>query len=343
MSADNPSSQPLTRQMTNIAMAVSFYWVISISMVFANKTLLGGQDRSSAPFFITWSQCVVTVLFCYLAGKFRVANVPPFEVRNDILKQMLSLSFIFTSMIVFNNLCLKYVEVSFYQVARSLTIVFNVIFDYVVLGQVTSFKAMVCCAFVVSGFALGNVEEMRWSLLGVLFGVTSSFFVAMNSIFVKKKFVLVDNNPWKITLYNNLNASFLFLPLIFGSGEISYILTSPEVRTLHYWVLLFGSGLLGVSISFASAAQIKYTSPLTHNVSATAKAAAQTIIALLVYRNPISPLGFLAVLLVLTASLGYTLVRRAEMKKKAQEQTASKLDSTKEPLTSSKEVRAEKA
>lgn len=325
-------SQPLARQMTNIAMAVSFYWAVSISMVFANKTLLGGQDRSSAPFFITWTQCVVTVIFCYVAGALRIANVPPFEIKRDVLKQMLSLSLVFTCMIVFNNLCLKFVEVSFYQVARSLTIVFNVVFDFVLLGQRTSFNAILCCVLVSSGFALGNVEELRWSLAGVVFGVTSSFFVAMNSIFVKKKFPLVDNNPWKITLYNNLNASILFIPPILISGEIPLLLSSDLVRTTNYWLLLILSGFLGISISFATAAQIKYTSPLTHNVSATAKAAAQTVIALVVYQNPITYKGVMAVLLVLGASLGYTLVRRAEMKKQNAEQIEAKNNEEKETL-----------
>lgn len=323
---------PLATQMSNITMAVCFYWLISISMVFANKTLLGNQDRSTAPFFITWFQCVFTVAFCYIAGHFRIAGVPPFEVRRDILKQMMSLSIIFTLMIVFNNLCLKFVEVSFYQVARSLTIVFNVIFDFVVLGQVTSMPAMLCCSLVVSGFALGNVQEMRWTLFGLVFGVSSSFFVAMNSIFVKKKFAIVDNNPWKITLYNNVNASFLFIPLILFSGEVPLILDSNELRSPSYWALLCVSGLLGVSISFATAAQIKYTSPLTHNVSATAKSAAQTVIALMIYKNPITALGGFAVVIVLFASLAYTLVRRAEMKKKAAEQAAAEASAEKEIL-----------
>lgn len=318
-------------------MAVGFYWVVSISMVFANKTLLGSQDIKSAPFFITWSQCVVTVLFCYITGSARVLNVPAFEVRLDILRQMLSLSAVFTAMIVFNNLCLKFVEVSFYQVARSLTIIFNVIFDFVLLGQTTSLPAMGCCALVVSGFALGNAQELRWSLSGVIFGVSSSFFVAMNSIFVKKKFALVDNNPWKITLYNNINASFLFLPLILFSGEIGVILNSPLTRTVNYWVLLILSGLLGVSISFATAAQIKYTSPLTHNVSATAKSAAQTVIALLVYKNPINVFGGLSVFLVLVASLLYTLVRRSEMKKKAASSAETKDQTDQKPLMVSPE------
>lgn len=265
----------------------------------------------------------------------KVLNVPQFEVKKDILRQIMSLSVIFTSMIVFNNLCLKYVEVSFYQVARSLTIVFNVIFDYVVLGQVTSIPAAMACAMVVSGFALGNREEIRYSVIGVVFGVTSSFFVAMNSIYVKKKYVLVENNPWKITLYNNLNATVLFLPLIFLSGDFNTVLSTPAIRSPGYWFIMICSGLLGVMISFASAAQIKYTSPLTHNVSATAKAAAQTIISLHVYRNPITNLGKLSVGIVLCGSLFYTLIRRFEMKKMAAAEEAAKLDSDKVGLMSS--------
>lgn len=301
-------------------------------MVFANKTLLGSPELKTAPMFITFFQCFVTVIFCYVAPKLRIPNVPPFEIKPVILRQMLSLSAVFTSMIVFNNLCLKYVEVSFYQVARSLTIVFNVIFDFVVLGQRTSASAIACCAMVVSGFLLGNQQEIRWSRTGVLFGVMSSFFVAMNAIYVKKKFALVENNPWKITLYNNLNATMLFLPLILFTGEVPLLLASPATRTIHYWVLMIIGGLLGVCISFATAAQIKYTSPLTHNVSATAKAAAQTVIALAVYRNPITPLGGLSVAIVLLGSLCYTLVRRSEMKRKAAAQAAAKEQSVAEPL-----------
>ena len=40
----------------------------------------------------------------------------PFEFNYDIARKVLPLMFIFIGMISFNNLCLKYVEVSFYQV-----------------------------------------------------------------------------------------------------------------------------------------------------------------------------------------------------------------------------------
>jgi solute carrier family 35 (GDP-fucose transporter), member C1 len=322
MGSQAESAREASRNVSNIAAAVAGYWAVSLSMVFANKTLLGGADLKTAPMFITWFQCVVTVLFCRVAPAVGIAHVPPFEVKRDILRQVAPLSIVFTLMIVFNNLTLKYVEVSFYQVARSLTIVFNVVLDFAILGQRTSPAAVLCCAVVVSGFVLGNQQEVRWSFAGVAFGVTSSLFVAMNAIYVKKKFALVDNNPWKITLYNNLNATFMFLPLIVVSGELPTVLSSPLVRTVDFWLLMCVGGLLGVGISFATAAQIKYTSPLTHNVSATAKAAAQTVIALVVYRNPITALGAMSVAVVLGGSLSYTLVRRSEMRRKASEAEA---------------------
>lgn len=310
-----------SRAMSAIFFAVSGYWLISISMVFLNKTLLSGEEHKlDAPLFITWYQCVCTVIACYVLGTMGNPNIPRFELKRDIVKQIVPLSCVFTAMIVFNNLCLKYVEVSFYQVARSLTIVFNVIFDFIVLGQRTSLPATLCCALVVSGFLVGNQNELRWSLQGVVFGVTSSFFVAMNAIYMKKKYPLVNNDPWRLTLYNNANAVVLFLPLIIMSGEPQKILMSPNIYRLSFWGMMSIAGVFGVLISFAAAAQVKYTSPLTHNVSATAKAAAQTVIALAVYKNPINFWGGLSVAIVLVGSLFYTLVRRTEMKKKMAEE-----------------------
>lgn len=88
----------------------------------------------------------------------------------------------------------------------------------------------------------------------------------------------------------------------------------------YFQVMLSMSGILGILISFATANQIKYTSPLTHNVSATAKAAAQTAIALLLFRNPITGLGLASIGIVLLGSMSYSIVRRREMLQKASQE-----------------------
>lgn len=62
-------------------------------------------------------------------------------------------------MVSTNNLCLKYVPVSFYYIGRSLTTVFNVILSYMLLGQTSSFHCILCCAVIVGGFLLGVDQE----------------------------------------------------------------------------------------------------------------------------------------------------------------------------------------
>ena len=99
---------------------VSLYWFISITMVFVNKSLLSGQSNFDAPFFVTWFQCVVTVVGCYFVhylskvlpkGKI---TFPQPEISTTKLLKVLPLSVVFVSMIACNNLCLKFVGVSFY-------------------------------------------------------------------------------------------------------------------------------------------------------------------------------------------------------------------------------------
>lgn len=62
-------------------------------------------------------------------------------------------------MIATNNLCLKYVGVSFYYVGRSLTTVFNLIFSYILLGEKASLHSVLCCAMIIGGFWLGVDQE----------------------------------------------------------------------------------------------------------------------------------------------------------------------------------------
>jgi GDP-fucose transporter C1 len=52
-----------------IASVVGTYWFVSIAMVYLNKILMSNDGISiPAPLFVTWFQCVVTVLICWVAG-----------------------------------------------------------------------------------------------------------------------------------------------------------------------------------------------------------------------------------------------------------------------------------
>lgn len=81
------------------------------------------------------------------------------EISLFVCFQALPVAVLFTSMVSTNNLCLKYVPVSFYFIGRSLTTVFNVILSYMILGQTSSSQCLWCCAIIVGGFFLGVDQE----------------------------------------------------------------------------------------------------------------------------------------------------------------------------------------
>ena len=219
-------------------------------------------------------------------------------------------------MVTFNNLCLKYVEVSFYNVARSLTIVFNVVLSYMVLRSSVSNKTLVCLAVVFVGFFVGSDGEVNFSLIGTVAGVCSSLFVSLNSIYTKKVLPAVNDNQWTLTYINNANATMMFIPLVlfFEGGAILNHLDKFLTPTFYLGMLV--SGLLGFAIGIVTVMQIKATSPLTHNISGTAKAAFQSIMAFYIWGNKATVKGMLGIALVLLGSSMYTYVAMKENERK---------------------------
>ena len=164
------------------------------------------------------------------------------------------------------------------------------------------------------------------SFLGVFYGIFASLFVALNAIYTKKSLNAVDDNIWKLTLYNNFNACFIFLPFMIIFDEHSEVFYFQHIGSFYFWFAMFISGALGFSMSYVTGLQIQVTSPLTHNVSGTAKAYAQTLMAVLYYKEIKTLLWWLSNFLVLLGSAFYTNVRRNEMKEKHKTQ-ASALES----------------
>ena len=60
------ANETLNARYVHIAGVVAVYWFVSITLVFMNKKLLSGSSTFSAPLFVTWFQCVITVVLLYL-------------------------------------------------------------------------------------------------------------------------------------------------------------------------------------------------------------------------------------------------------------------------------------
>lgn len=172
--------------------------------------------------------------------------------------------------------------------------------------------------FLSGGFWLGVDQEdaagsLSWT--GVLYGVLASACVSLNAIFTKKVMPVVDGSIWKLSYYNNLNACVMFLPMIAVFGELPRLFSFNRTTDGHFWGMMVLGGVFGFAIGYVTGLQIKFTSPLTHNVSGTAKACAQTVIAVALEHSHKSLLWWSSNIMVLGGSFAYTWVKGLEMKK----------------------------
>merc|ERR1712018_763538 len=204
----------------------------------------------------------------------------------------------------------------FYYIGRSLTTVFNVIFTYLILGQKTTTRAILCCVTIIFGFWLGIDQENEsgsLSISGTLYGVLASVFVSLYAIFIKRILPVVDNNVWLLTFYNNVNAMLLFIPLMLIFGEFPVIMAFDGLFSPTFWFLMTMGGIFGCAIGYVTGLQVKVTSPLTHNISGTAKAAAQTVLATQWWGEIKTTWWWISNLIVLLGSAAYTKVKQMEM------------------------------
>ncbi|ORZ16572.1 triose-phosphate transporter family-domain-containing protein [Absidia repens] len=301
-----------------IVAVIGFYFAISLSVVFLNKIIMSGSDFPYA-LFVTWYQLVVALvlllIWAHLGKSYAMFSIiPPFEFNPAIAKRVAPLTFVYVMMLALNNLCLKYVEVTFYQVARSLSINFTILFTYLILGKTTSAPALIACGIVFLGFAIGSYGEINFSWAGVIYGVGSSAFVALYGIYVQKTLPAVENNQWKLLHYNTTLAILFLFPLVVVSGELSDMFANSMdvMYKLNFWILMTITGVTGFGINIAMFLQVKYTSALTNTICGTAKACVQTILAAMIFQNPISSLNALGILLALFGSGYYGWVRYQE-------------------------------
>lgn len=315
-----------------IALVVCFYYFTSISLVISNKVVLSEGTPFPYPLLVTSIQLMLAFLgFCVLdrlKGLFPFLSIfPPLSIDWRLALRVLPMTSVYILMVTTNNLCLQYVQLSFYQVARSLSILFSLILSRLLFNERTSWKAASTSLLIMVGFALGSWGEVpsQFSLAGLLFGVLSSFFVALNSILVKsigqKTF---DGDQWKLMYYNTCLSIPLLLPLTFLKGELAEALPLLPSLPLSTYLSLLITGLLGFLINIAISLQIKYTSPLTNNVSGTFKGVFQIVISVIWFGNEISALNALGSLLVLFGSGLYSHVRYSEMYQKGLAKTQKK-------------------
>ncbi|KAL1270523.1 hypothetical protein QQF64_029539 [Cirrhinus molitorella] len=99
------------------------------------------------------------------------------------------------------------------------------------------------------------------------------------------------------------------------AGELKSLAAFDRLMNFNFWGMMILGGVFGFAIGYVTGLQIKFTSPLTHNVSGTAKSCAQTVLAVLFSASSKTLLWWTSNMMVLGGSFAYTWVKGLEMKK----------------------------
>ncbi|XP_049850490.1 GDP-fucose transporter 1-like isoform X2 [Schistocerca gregaria] len=297
-----------------IAQVIGYYFAVSLSMIYFNKLAL--MKSFPCPITLTFFQFVASLLLCFLgniAGNHlpALSFLPPVHLEIKTLKKVAPLTVSYVATIVFNNMCLQYAKLPFYLIARSLTIFWTVLFEKLILNKNTTKKRLIAVFLLFCGFILGSLGEIDFSLSGFVHGMLSSMFLALYGIYVKKTLAYVDNDQWKLLIYNTSIAIAFTFPLIF-IYESNYLKPAVLNATQQAWGVLAMSCILGWLINIAVFMQIKYTSALTNSVCGTAKAGIQILLGAICFGETTSLLNFVGIVIILGSSFWYGVVTSEE-------------------------------
>ncbi|KAJ7247891.1 hypothetical protein B0H12DRAFT_733514 [Mycena haematopus] len=292
-------------------------------MVMANKSVLNVTD---VPLFFLLVQLLIAVLLFGIADVLRIfPERLTFDLK--ICKGLAALVALNCIGLSFSNYTLKYVDASFYQVARGLVLPFTVATSFIMLHVRPSVLILVSCAIVTAGFFCGVLlDGIPISLVGVAFGVASSSITALASVVIKQSLPVVSGSTILLSWYGNLLSAIVLAPIVLlageGPGVVALLTGAPrivvgdaagapsELKTFLWGSLVTGS--VGFLMSIAGLLSIKVTSPITHMISSAVRGVLQSLLAMWFFQDVISGGRATSIAVVLGGSIYYTWVKHKE-------------------------------
>ncbi|KAF9486449.1 hypothetical protein BDN70DRAFT_793741 [Pholiota conissans] len=214
--------------------------------------------------------------------------------------------------LVFNTLCLRDVEASFFQIARGLVLPLTIIVSSCYTKATTSRLVLCSAATVTLGFMLGVVPSSSLpvhaipSSLSLFYGVLSSLFIALHSVLIKNSLPFCNNSTIELAWWTNAGSSLLILPFVVLTGEPSKLYTLAQKNDWSWSVFLWGTfvtGLFGFLLCVAGLLSIKITSPITHMFSSAARSVLQTVLGVRIFHDSLTANRTISIFVILCGTM----------------------------------------
>jgi GDP-fucose transporter C1 len=196
--------------------------------------------------------------------------------------------------LVFNTLCLREVEATFFQVtyhpfiilvvqlrhspqiARGLVLPLTIAITPTRFHPQQAARVVLAAGLVTIGFFIGVIPEGNLPISSIpsprslVFGVFSSLSIAIHSVLVKSSLSYCNNSTIQLAYWTNAVSAILLAPFVFLRGEHVKIVELSVSSEWNMNVFIVGSlvtGSFGFLLCVAGLLSIKVTSPVTHMFS----------------------------------------------------------------------------
>ncbi|TFY70014.1 hypothetical protein EVJ58_g115 [Rhodofomes roseus] len=310
-----------------IASVVSFYMCAALVMVFVNKAVLNSSPE--LPMLFLFIQLSLAVILLHGAAFVsHKVEIPRLDAASA--KKLTPLILVNVIGLVFNTLCLRGVDASFFQIARGLVLPLTIAVSSLHTRTTPSMRVVLAATMVTIGFFLGvapssfpsfDVEaeptpsRPNTSGLSIFYGVLSSVFIAVHSVLIKMSLPHANNSTIQLAYWQNLGSALFLAPVLLLQGEIGKL---SELASLPSWngsVFVWGSlvtGVFGFLLCVAGLLSVKVTSPITHMFSSAARSVIQTLLGAWLFNDLLTTNRAASILVITLGTVYYTWVKAVE-------------------------------
>ncbi|KAJ3800194.1 hypothetical protein GGU11DRAFT_742735 [Lentinula aff. detonsa] len=303
-----------------VAGVVSFYMSAALVMVFVNKAVLSSSP--DLPLLFLLIQLLIAVVLLHIsAAIFRRVEIPKFnwQTARDLTPVVL----VNVIGLVFNTLCLRGVEASYFQIARGLQLPLTILVSSIHTSCIPSAKIIVAATLVSFGFFVGVAPSAALPLLAsptsitLFYGILSSLFIALHAVLIKSSLPHCDNSTIQLAWWTNFGSAVFLVPFVVFNGELQILRANLVEGDWNGKVFGWGclvTGIFGFLLCVAGLLSIKVTSPITHMFSSAARSVLQTLLGFYIFHDILTVNRVSSILIILGGTMFYTWAKSSEFK-----------------------------
>ncbi|KAL6123622.1 hypothetical protein ACLB2K_076141 [Fragaria x ananassa] len=310
-SDSDPSAMKGKSRLFTIGLVTAWY-SSNIGVLLLNKYLLSNYGFKY-PIFLTMCHMTACSLLSYIAIAW-MKMVPMQTIRSRVqFLKITALSLVFCVSVVFGNISLRYLPVSFNQAIGATTPFFTAVFAYFMTLKREAWLTYLTLVPVVTGVIIASGGEPSFHLFGFLICIAATAARALKSVL---QGILLSSegeklNSMNLLLYMAPIAVVFLLPatLIMEDNVVGITLALARDDVKIIWYLLFNSAL-AYFVNLTNFLVTKHTSALTLQVLGNAKGAVAVVVSILIFRNPVSVTGMMGYSLTVFGVILYSEAKK---------------------------------